>query len=127
MKVFDLYGVSLEDGERACCLISQALDIRFNPHVGEFWGEYFLASAEETGRYRLVQNFRGGEWEEEEYKEYPWLFEVNAIQSPDKVFKTLSGFPEVFFLFRTEVEAKKWSRRYIYKDASFVMTHELIL
>ena len=127
MKVYDLYGISLKDGDVACSIISQALKICFNPHVGDFWGEYFLAGLGEIGTYRLVQNFRDGEWEEEEYKGYPWLLEVNGLENSDEIFHLLSKISEAVFLYRSEVESKRWSRRYLYKDGNFLMTHELIL
>ncbi|GLS05341.1 hypothetical protein GCM10007860_24920 [Chitiniphilus shinanonensis] len=125
MKIFDLYGIKIQDGKESARLLEDILNVQFQPHQSDFWGDYFIANNENKGNYRLIQNFYAGEWHQENHKECPWLLEINDLESFDFLFSILIKKQEVKFLSRSEIESKKWMRRYLYEDGKFQIIEEV--
>lgn len=127
MKIFDLYGVQTQSGEVAINLLANKLGLTFECHESDFWGEYFLAESENFGNFRLIQNYHAGEWQQEDFPEYPWLLEANDVKNIGPLMSILTEVEGVRFLFRSEVEAKKWIRRYVYQNGGFILTNEVLV
>lgn len=127
MYIFDHYGIVINDAFTTVQLLTSALGVQFSLHESSFWGEYFRADIDGGGNFRIISNFHDGDWHEEEYQKYPLLLEVNEVLYPDKIMQILIKMEAVNFLYRSEVEEKKWIRRYKYERGNFHMINEKIL
>lgn len=126
MHIYDHYGVVVDgDGERVAQAVGAAINVHFSAHESAFWGEYFLANLEK-GRVRLIPNFHNGEWQEDEYRQYPWLLEVSEVFDPDAIRNGFKNVDEVRFLYRSEVEERKSMRRYELRNGGLCMISEFI-
>lgn len=120
MKIFDFYGIDAKDGREALLLVSEALGTNFEIHQGDYWGEYYRSEVEEGGYFRIVSNLNDGEWQEEDYKNFAWLLEVNNIKDQNGIFERISrSSHRLSFLYRSEVQARKAISRYEYRDGEF--------
>ncbi|CAA0279273.1 hypothetical protein ACTZ9G_002275 [Acinetobacter baumannii] len=91
-------------------------------------GDYFLAKIDGKAECRLFQNFNPceDEWNYPDHKHVEWILEVDGICEIDNIFNKLlnEAKSNVFLLYRSEVEALNYSRRYKFKDGNFKLISE---
>ncbi|WP_202745462.1 hypothetical protein [Acinetobacter pittii] len=130
MKKFDFYGVNYNNEEDMISDLSEILGVVFVPHDSSFWGDYFLAKIDEKGKCKIFQNFNPceNEWNYPDYQHAEWILEINGTEKMDYFFNKLlvDANPNVFFLYRSEVEALNYIREYEFKDGSFKMINETL-
>ena len=112
--VFDLYGLLGIDIDTAATLLTETLQVSFDPHDSDFWGEYYLAHNEDwTEEISLKENFNKmeDEWNNPEFKDYPLTLEVSSqsMSRAREVEESLSKMPEakITLLRRKEYPTKK--------------------
>ncbi|MBB5020696.1 hypothetical protein HNQ59_004021 [Chitinivorax tropicus] len=127
MHIYDYYGIRENDTTVAVRQLALALGIEFSLHESSFWGEYFRADIGGGGCIRIISNFYDGDWHKEEYRQYPLLLEINEIADPDTVMQLILRIEGIDFLYRSEVEEKRWIRRYKYEGEKFLLIDEKIL
>ncbi|MBJ6351290.1 MULTISPECIES: hypothetical protein [unclassified Acinetobacter] len=128
MEKYDYYGVSYDNEENMILKLSEILGVVFIPHDSSFWGDYFLAKIDGKAECRLFQNFNPceDEWNYPDHKHVEWILEVDGICEIDNIFNKLlnEANSNVFLLYRSEVEALNYSRRYKFKDGNFKLIRE---
>ncbi|MFV5642794.1 hypothetical protein [Acinetobacter oleivorans] len=128
MDIFDFYGVNYNNEEDMISDLSEVLGVVFVPHDSSFWGDYFLSEIDGKNSYRLFQNFNPCEndWNYPDYQHAEWILEISEVSEMDDVFNKLlvDANPNVFFLYRSEVEALNYYKKYEFKDGNFKLISE---
>ncbi|WP_213643453.1 hypothetical protein [Paenibacillus lautus] len=105
--------------------LQNLLNICFEEHESSYWGEYNVAQLSETESIKLVYNYIDDDWQEEEFKEYPLLLELNRINEPEKMLYFLcENLSYIFLLYMDEIDAKVSSRRYALENGKFKLVYE---
>ncbi|TKI54118.1 hypothetical protein E8L90_00860 [Brevibacillus antibioticus] len=105
--------------------LQNLLNICFEEHESSYWGEYNVAHLSETESIRLVYNYIDDDWQEEEFKEFPLLLELNRILEPEKMMYFLcKNLSYISLLYMDEIDAKVSSRRYVIENGQFKLVYE---
>lgn len=119
------FGISINDTKLVTKDLQNLLHICFEEHESSYWGEYHVAQLSETESIRLIDNFIDDDWQEEEFKEYPLLLELNRVNEPEKLLHLLcENLPYISLLYLDEIDAKVSSRRYVLENGNFKLIHE---
>ncbi|MFW5436753.1 hypothetical protein [Paenibacillus apiarius] len=119
------FGISIDDMELVTKDLQNLLNICFEEHESSYWGEYNVAQLSETESIKLVYNYIDDDWQEEEFKEYPLLLELNRITEPEKMLYLLcENLSYIFLLYMDEIDAKVSSRRYVLENGKFKLVYE---
>lgn len=114
MKIFDVYGSKTGNIDKNIEEVFNSLQIKLKLHESSYSGEYLRAEIPSGGNIKLIPNFHEGDWHEEDYKEYLWILEINNVKTHKEIEEKLSSSTIFEFLFRVEIESKKWIKRYTY-------------
>lgn len=108
MKIFDLYGISVDSLQEAKESVESALREPLNAHESSHHcGAYYRLDLPDGGSIILQQNFDDfeNEWTEEAFKEMPFLLYVSKHQSPDHIREAMNReVTNSSFLKRDELE-----------------------
>lgn len=119
------FGISIDDMELVTKDLQNLLNICFEEHESSYWGEYNVAQLSETESIKLVYNYIDDDWQEEGFKEYPLLLELNRINEPEKMLYFLcENLSYIFLLYMDEIDAKVSSRRYVLENGKFKLVYE---
>ncbi|NMM51579.1 hypothetical protein [Paenibacillus aquistagni] len=119
------FGVSNDDMELVTKDLQKLLNICFEEHESSYWGEYNVAQLSETENIRLIYNYIDDDWQEEDFKEYPLLLELNRINEPEKMSHLLcEHLSYICLLYMDEIDAKVSSRRYVLENGKFKLVYE---
>jgi|GEM_PF-1236196 len=119
------FGISIDDMELVTKDLQKLLNICFEEHESSYWGEYNVAQLSESESIRLVYNYIDDDWQEEEFKEYPLLLELNRVNEPEKMLNLLcENLSYIFLLYMDEIDAKVSSRRYILENGKYKLVYE---
>lgn len=119
------FGISIDDMELVSKDLQNLLNICFEEHESSYWGEYNVAQLSETESIRLVYNYIDDDWQEEDFKEYPLLLELNRTSEPEKMISFLcENLSYIFLLYMDEIDAKVSSRRYVIENGKFILVYE---
>ncbi|MFX3633291.1 MAG: hypothetical protein ACE3L7_30520 [Candidatus Pristimantibacillus sp.] len=119
------FGISIDDMKLVTNDLQNLLNICLEEHESSYWGEYNVAQLSETESIRLVYNYIDDDWQEEEFKEYPLLLELNRINEPEKmVYFLCEHLSYIFLLYMDEIDAKVSSRRYVLENGNFKLVYE---
>src|SRR5690606_5009936 len=100
-------------------------NICFEERESSYWGEYNVAQLSESESIRLVYNYIDDDWQEEEFKEYPLLLELNRINELEKMLYLLcENLSYISLLYMDEIDAKVSSRRYVLEHGKFKLVYE---
>ncbi|TKC79202.1 hypothetical protein FAZ69_30540 [Trinickia terrae] len=105
MTIYDLYGFSSADIDKAKSILETALGIRFVAHSGSYHGDrYFIFGDDEGEHFVLKQNVDPFDDEpaEMDYPEHPILLYVNDTSRSVDLQKIIAKKAEGFVLLRHE-------------------------
>ncbi|MGG3283325.1 hypothetical protein [Paenibacillus solani] len=127
MNKYLKFGISIDDMKYVTKDLQNLLNIRFEEHESSYWGEYNVAQLSETESIRLIYNYIDDDWQEEDFKEYPLLLELNRINEPEKMLDLLcENLSYIYLLYMDEIDAKVSSRRYVLENGNFKLVYEYL-
>lgn len=113
-------GIIKNDMEIVTRDLENVLNVKFKVCESSYWGEYKIVNLSETERIKLVYNYIDDDWQEEEFKEYPLLLELNRLNDPEKVMKMLCDSHDYIKpLYLEEVEAKICTKKFYFRNGRF--------
>lgn len=105
--------------------LQNILNLHFEKQESSYWGEYTAAQLSEKESIRLIYNYVDNDWQEEEFKEYPLLLELNRLKELEEImFLLCDKLSYIIPLYLDEIEAKVSSKRYIYQNGQFKLVYE---
>jgi hypothetical protein len=132
MDVYDTYGLTTKDLEKAKESLDNLLGISLQPHESEYMGGlYYRAGFPGEESYVLQKNDCGEEgWTEEEYQELGAILKVSKSTRADLVRELLlnSGSEKIFHIRRDIIvensPADRWSKIYHFLNGKDILVSE---
>ncbi|MCM3784953.1 hypothetical protein M3231_18445 [Neobacillus mesonae] len=118
-------GILNSDMDEVTKDLQDILNLHFEEHESSYWGDYHVANISEKEKIRLVYNYVDEDWQEEDYKEFLLLLELNRLEEPEKIMKLLcERLTYLKPLYMQEVEARVSTKKYIYQNGGFILVDE---
>lgn len=122
IELYDTLGIENPDVKQVKHKLELLLGIIFKEHESSYLGVYYLANLSNGSELQLMQNFADGEWQLEEYKDYPLIVKVNYSNS--KLLRILNKSDQIYHLCRTELEPKKYAKKYKVDNGALIFISE---
>ncbi|MFZ2269672.1 MAG: hypothetical protein WAV95_19005 [Azonexus sp.] len=128
MNVHDVYGCSGLTLEECGRVVEEVLNVTLSPHCSEYYGDYLRACLDGGEEVRILLNYNGTEWHEEELKEYAVLIKVSDIRDSETTAECVKRLqPHFPLVMRSEVVPREWAKRYKFVDGHQVLIGETTL
>src|SRR6185295_17613347 len=82
---YDIYGFRALSIEKALQLVQSALDVTLNRRDSEYRGLYYMTGRSQSRGLMLYANQTQDGWRRPEYKGYPVILTVSALEGVDEI------------------------------------------
>jgi hypothetical protein len=126
MKIYDLYGLNVDNIESAKLLIESVVGVRFELRDSMYIGDYYLSELTQEENYVIRYNYYEPEgWEKEQYKDFKVLFYANCPKNPEELHRKMSSCSDVVcMLHRTIITETRWARELRFVNGQFEIVSE---
>lgn len=109
-------------------MLEEILGIQFIEHDSSYKGIYYSCKLSDSENIQLVSNFQDGDWTEEDYKNCPFIVELNCLKVPEEVTsKIINNVEEAVFIKAHEVETGVSLKVFGLADGQFTLIREISL
>lgn len=118
-------GIMKNDIKNVTKDLENILNVKFEEHESSYWGEYNVANISEKEKVKITYNYVDEDWQEEEFKEYPLLLELNRMRDPEKMMgKLCESLDYITPLYLKVVEARVYTKKYYFINGRFELVDE---